>query len=93
MHQVKTIEVDGTLYIVPSSFSDAKLSEFSGMLLMLRRLDYCCDKEYRKTFYYADADSVRVRLGTKTIHATEEEAKATRDAHNETLIANEAADA
>lgn len=90
MNTIKTIEIDGTAYALPAGMTDTKLAELAGALLLLRRIDYCCDKDYRESFHYADQDSVRVRIGTKRIYDNEQQAKAARDAHNESLIAAEA---
>jgi hypothetical protein len=89
MQTVKTLEIDGTPYLLPAGFSDSKISELAGALLLLRRVDYCCDKDYRQSFHYAESDSVRVRLGTKHLYGSEQEAKAARDEHNATLTEQE----
>ena len=85
MKQVKTIDIDGTSYVLPASISDSKLSELAGALLLLRRVDYCSDRDYRKAFHYPEQDSARVRLGTKSVYENEEQGMAARDEYNATL--------
>lgn len=90
MQTVKTIEIDGSTYLLPAGITDNKLAELAGSLLLLRRVDYCCDNEYRKTFHYPEQDSARVRIGTKQVYDTQEAAHNARDLHNGLLIEKEA---
>jgi hypothetical protein len=82
MKTVKTLEIDGTSYAIPDTMTDNKLADIAGALLLLRRVDYCCGNEYRASFHWPEADSVRVRLGTKQLYETEVAAREARDAHN-----------
>lgn len=90
MKTVETISINGTVYAVPAGISQAELVKLSGTLLLFQRIDYHCDSEYRKSFHYLEADRAAVRFGTLTVHATSDEAKAARDAHNLTLEAEKA---
>lgn len=85
MKTVETISINGTMYAVPAGISQAELVKLSGTLLLLQRIDYHCDSEYRKSFHYLEAERAAVRFGTITVHGTSDEAKAARDAHNLTL--------
>jgi hypothetical protein len=85
MKTVNTIEIGGTTYVIPSSVSQAKLIEAAGLLLMMQRIDYCSDKDYRKAFHFVERENARIRLGTQTLYETEEAAYAARDAHNKSL--------
>jgi hypothetical protein len=82
MKTVKTLEIDGTSYAVPDTMTDSKIADLAGALLLLRRVEYCCGNEYRDSFHWPEADSVRVRLGTKQIYRDETAARVARDAHN-----------
>lgn len=85
MKTVNTIEIGGTTYTIPAGISQTKLIEAAGTLLLLQRLDYCSDRNYRKQFYFAEQENARIRLGTQTIYETEEAANEARDAHNKSL--------
>ena len=86
MKKVNTININGTLYAVRDGMKQADILEAASLMLMLQRIDYCCDSEYRKSFHYLEEGGyANVRLGTQTVHETEAEAKAARDAHNLTL--------
>lgn len=85
MKTVNTIEIGGTTYAIPAGISQAKLIEAAGTLLLLQRMEYCMDQQYRKSFYFAEKENARIRLGTQTIYETEEEAHAARDAYNAAL--------
>lgn len=87
MKTVKTLEIDGTSYAIPDTMTDNKLADLAGALLLLRRIDYCCGNEYRESFHWPEADSVRVRLGTKQVYETEAAARTVRDARNAELEA------
>lgn len=82
MKTVKTLEIDGTVYVIPESMTDSKIADLAGAMLLLRRVDYCCDSDYRLSFHWPEADSVRVRLGTKQVYETEAAARTARDARN-----------
>jgi len=85
MKTVDTISINGTMYAVPAGISQAELVKLSGTLLLLQRIDYHCDSEYRKSFHYLESERAAVRFGTLTVHGTSDEAKVARDAHNLTL--------
>lgn len=85
MKTVNTIEIGGTTYTIPAGISQTKLIEAAGTLLLLQRMEYCSDRNYRKQFYFAEQENARIRLGTQTIYESEEEAHAARDAHNKSL--------
>ena len=85
MKTVNTIEIGGTTYVIPAGVSQAKLIEVAGLMLMLQRIDYCSDKQYRKSFYFVEQENARIRLGTQTVYETEEAANEARDAHNAAL--------
>lgn len=85
MKSIRTIELDGVTYAVPAGMTDNQLATVCGALLLLQRVDYCCDKDYRQSFYYVDEDCIRVRIGTRQVHASKDTAHAARDAHNATL--------
>ena len=87
MKTVKTLEIDGTSYAIPDTMTDNKLADIAGALLLLRRVEYCCGNEYRASFHWPEADSVRVRLGTKQVYETEAAARDARDARNAELEA------
>jgi len=85
MKTVNTIEIGGATYVIPAGVSQAKLIEVAGLLLMLQRIDYCSDRQYRKSFYFVEQENARIRLGTQTVYENEAAANAARDAHNATL--------
>jgi hypothetical protein len=85
MKTVNTIEIGGTTYTIPAGISQTKLIEAAGTLLLLQRMEYCSDRQYRKQFYFAEQENARIRLGTQAIYESEEEAHAARDAHNKAL--------
>lgn len=85
MKTVRTIELDGVSYAVPAGMTDNQLASICGTLLLLQRVDYCCDKEYRHSFYYTDDECVRVRIGSRKLHTSKDEAQAARDAYNATM--------
>jgi hypothetical protein len=85
MKTVNTIEIGGSTYVIPAGISQAKLIEVAGLLLMLQRIEYCSDRQYRKSFYFVEQENARIRLGTQTVYETEEAANAARDAHNAAL--------
>jgi hypothetical protein len=86
MKTVNTISINGTLYAVRDGMKQADIIEAASLMLMLQRIDYCCDSEYRKSFHYLEEGGfAQVRLGTQAVHETEAEARAARDAHNLTL--------
>jgi hypothetical protein len=85
MKTVNTIEIGGSTYVIPSGISQAKLIEVAGLLLMLQRIDYCSDRQYRKSFYFVEQENARIRLGTQTVYENEAAANEARDAHNATL--------
>ena len=90
MKTVETISINGTVYAVPAGISQAELIKFSGTLLLFQRIDYHCDSQYRKTFHFLEPERAAVRFGTLTVHATSDDAKVVRDAHNLTLEADTA---
>ncbi len=85
MKRIKTIELEGVVYAVPAGMTDAQLASVSGLMLQLQRVDYCCDRDYNKTFHYLDGDCARVRIGAREVHPDQASAHAARDAHNATL--------
>jgi hypothetical protein len=90
MKTVNTISINGTVHAVPDGISQADLVKLSGTLLLLQRIDYCCCNEYRKSFHHLEADRASVRFGTLEVYANQAEARAAKDAYNETLPAKEA---
>ncbi len=68
-----------------------QLASFCGMLLLLQRVDYCCDKEYKRYFNYLEGECVRVRIGTRETYGSQASARTARDAYNATLPEKESA--
>ena len=85
MKTIRTIELDGVAYAVPAGMTDTQLASFCGMLLLLQRVDYCCDKKYAKYFNYPETECIRVRIGSREVYDNQALAKAARDAYNATL--------
>ena len=92
MKTIRTIELDGSTYSIPAGMTDTQLANLCGQLLLLQRVEYCCDRDYLKTFHYVNTDAgARVRLGTQATYATKDDATAARDAYNATLPEKESA--
>lgn len=91
MKTVRTIEVDGVTYAVPAGMTENQLASFCGQLLLLQRVDYCCDKQYKKYFNYLEDEHVRVRISTRDVYGSQASARTARDAHNSTLPEKEEA--
>ena len=85
MKTIRTIELDGLAYAVPAGMTDNQLASFCGILLLLQRVDYCCDKKYTKYFNYLESECVRVRIGTREAYGSQASARTARDAYNATL--------
>ena len=91
MKTIRTIELDGLTYAVPAGMTENQLASFCGMLLLLQRVDYCCDKEYKRHFNYFEGECVRVRIGTREVYDSQASARTARDAYNATLPEKESA--
>lgn len=91
MIKTKTLELDGVTYAVPEDMSTKELTQLAAQLLQLRRIDYCYGKDYEQAFNFLDPENARVRFGARSVYATEQEAKAARDAHNAVLAATQSA--
>ena len=89
MIKTQTLELDGITYAVPDGMSTKELTQLAAQLLQLRRIDYCYGKDYGPAFHFLDPENARVRFGTRSVYATEEQAKAARDAHNAALPADQ----
>lgn len=82
----KFIQIDGTYYAVPPSMKDDQLALIAGQMLQLRRMEYICDQDYRKSFHYLEESHCQIRIGVKRdVYETEIEAKTARDLHNKML--------
>jgi hypothetical protein len=91
MKTIRTIELDGLTYAVPAGMTENQLASFCGQLLLLQRVDYCCDKEYKRYFNYLEGECVRVRIGTRETYGSQASARTARDAYNATLPEKESA--
>ena len=85
--QANTLFIGGIEYVIPAGMSDKDVTALCAMLLRFRRVDECYSSDYKARFPYQEHEYTAVRLGTKALYSTEEEAYAARDAHNATLPA------
>lgn len=83
----QTLYINGAEYVVPNGITEKEFTALCALLLRFRRVDeiYCSD--YEKRFSYQPLEYVSVRLSQREIYATEDGARAARDARNAEIAA------
>ena len=87
--QTNTMFIGGLEYVIPAGLPDKEVNALCAMLLRFRRVDEFYSSDYKIRFAYQEREFTAVRLNTRDLYATEEAARAERDAHNAALeVAN-----
>lgn len=91
LNKIKTIEIDGTTYALPE-MSNTDIAKITGFLLLLSRIEYTYDSDYKTRMDYLDGSCARVQLGTMEVYKDKITAYLIRDTYNKALAEKKASE-